>query len=272
MSNIIPKKTPEQEELEAKQAELAKLKHQLAELELELSTIRGTLYQFNVNYLNALGERFVLIDELKERIARIIAISTDPTDTDRARQNAEAVEEATTQSRATGEEVREYVRPDFERGSFEPTPVLKDLFRKAAKLTHPDLAKDDTDRTRRAKLMAKINTAYESGDTERLQQLMGEAESHGNEVEDEGIGAKLVRMIRQIAAVKKRLERATKEIDDLQSSDPWKLYESYSAGYQKGLDLFETLGTELDDQIEEFQRRLALCHDAARGVDSDDRE
>src|SRR5688500_5452172 len=61
--------TPEDEELERKQARLAELEGQLAERELELASCRADLVHFEHRYLHTVGRRYVMLDELRAKIA-----------------------------------------------------------------------------------------------------------------------------------------------------------------------------------------------------------
>jgi hypothetical protein len=264
VSDIVRKQSPEEAELESKQAELATLEQELTELELELATIQGTLANFNATYLNHLGDRFVRIDELKQRIAQIIALTIDEDeDVERVQAARAAAEEATEQARATAEQVHEYVQPDFEPEPFKPTPELKQTFRKAARMVHPDLAKDDADRERRERLMAEVNVAYESGNVERILEIMEEAELLSKEESGEDVGAKLVRLIRQVAAVRKRIESVQSDVDQVKASDLWSLHASYAESLEQGGNLLDAMASELDKEIEALRDRLKACREAA---------
>ena len=69
---IIRQKSPEEEELEAKQKVLSGLEEEMASLQLELSTLESELQVFNGTYLNRFGKKFLLLDELKSKISTAI--------------------------------------------------------------------------------------------------------------------------------------------------------------------------------------------------------
>jgi multidrug resistance efflux pump len=81
-------RSPEEEELRRKQAELEDLQSELAEAELELATLRSELIAFERRYLEVVGSRYAELDALEARIAEAVARSrpADPS----ARQNAES--------------------------------------------------------------------------------------------------------------------------------------------------------------------------------------
>jgi len=59
--------TPEEEELQRKQALLAGLEAQLADRELELAAFLADLVHFEKRYLQTVGRRYALLDELKAK-------------------------------------------------------------------------------------------------------------------------------------------------------------------------------------------------------------
>jgi hypothetical protein len=67
---LLPEKTltPEDEELARKKANLADLEAQLAERELELASFLAELVHFEKRYLQTVGRRYAILDELESRI------------------------------------------------------------------------------------------------------------------------------------------------------------------------------------------------------------
>ncbi len=63
---------------------------------------------------------------------------------------------------------------------------LKTLFRKVAKLVHPDLAHSDADRDKREHLMKEANAAYETADVEKLTHILQELETLSDTI-NEGV-------------------------------------------------------------------------------------
>ena len=61
--------TPEEEELQRKQESLAGLEAQLADRELELASLTADLVHFEKSYLQTVGRRYAMLDDLKAKIA-----------------------------------------------------------------------------------------------------------------------------------------------------------------------------------------------------------
>lgn len=81
---------------------------------------------------------------------------------------------------------------------------LRTLYRRLARLIHPDLAFDEVNRTHREAVMRLANMAFESGDEEQLQRLMN---AWSEPVREQGVT--------DIQAVRGEIERLKQEVDDL---------------------------------------------------------
>ena len=246
---IIRQPSPEEVEIEGKQAELAQLENDLAALQLELSTVDSDLSAFNGQYLGRLGSKFLILDELKAKFAQAYA-DRKPDDQARTNEASQAAEQA----RATAEEVGEYVRPDYQADPFTPTPDLKALFREVAKAAHPDLAVDDDDRRRREQFMGEANKAYKNSDMDRLQEILDAAELSRPVTQGEDLGKKLVRLIRMIASARHRLKTMRTEIAAVMESDMWQLKCEYE---QEGEALFEDIEQKIGQEIKALEESIA---------------
>ena len=243
--------TPEARELAEKRAELAPLETELVERELDLSTRHQELASFEAEYLRVVGPRYANLDELKAQIKERHA-AQQPTD-ETVQDEARAARETAAASAA------EMGRQDHLEAPvpFAPSASLKSLYKSAARRLHPDLAGTDDQRQRRHEWMVKLNEAYMRQDEGALQALVAEWDASPDAVEGEGVGSDLVRVIRQIASVKKRLETLSQTVDTLKAGDLWALRAKSEAVLKAGRDLLKEQAAELDRQIVDARQVLA---------------
>jgi hypothetical protein len=248
--NTAPHLTPEEEELERKQAELRGLQSELADQELELANLRGELVDFERRYIHEVGHLYAQLDDLEAQIANA-EFRRKPSD-DSARKNAE---NARTRARESAQAVDD-VGQDTPDGRFEPSERLRKLYREAALRLHPDLTTDPNEKTRRQKVMAEINKAYEECDEERLRQILDEWRVSPDQVDGEDTAAELVRVIRTIALIQKRLAAITNEIEELLQGELANLKKQVEEAAARGQDLLAEIAGRLDAQIDQARARL----------------
>ena len=220
MENAITrKKTPEEEELEKKLAELTALEADLAQGELDLATLQGELQAFEREYFRVVGVRYTEIDRIEAQIA-------------------------------------EYMLSLQSSRDFEPSQNLKQLYREVAKRIHPDLATDEEERSRRQRLMAEANQAYEDADEERLRAILHGWETSSKSVKGEGVVTELIGTIRKIAQSQKRLKTIQEETQALEQTDLYQLKTKVITSQQAGQDLLVEMASQLDEQITAAKERL----------------
>lgn len=220
MENAIAlNKTPEEQELDKKLAELAALETALAGRELDLATNLAELHAFEREYLRVVGSRYTEIDRLEAQIAEYMAYLESAKD-------------------------------------FKPSESLKKLYRQVAKLIHPDLATDDKERLRRQNLMVEANLAYENEDEERLKAILHSWETSPESIQGEGVVAKLIRTIRQIAQSQTRLKAIQEEIEALKETDLYQLRNQVITAQEAGHNLLAEMALQLDEQITNAKEQL----------------
>jgi chromosome segregation ATPase len=236
---------PEEEEILRKREELAAVRATLAELELELVDLRSQLAAFEGRYLRQVGALYAELDEWKARISELRA-KLDPSAAAR-----EQARQAREQARQTHEEAHGKAS---EARDFKPSPDLRRLYREVARRVHPDFAKDAADLERRTRFMAEANRAYEAGDAEALQRILDEYQDGADAVEGEGIGAELIRIIRQIGTAKARVAAVEQELATLRQSEIAKLKKQAGERGQAGGDLLAELAATVREQIERARK------------------
>ena len=158
----------------------------LIEFEIALETFRIEVENFSRLHHQRLGPMYARLDELDAMIAEARAARTgDPEDLRKARearaivQPMPGIEElfhdwldsdglsSEAAAMLTGQQVRP---PKRVRPSDEARKLYRDLVRKA----HPDLAREDAERTRREEFITRVNAAYGRGDEPLLKELAEE--------------------------------------------------------------------------------------------------
>jgi hypothetical protein len=238
---VIRRLKPEEEELLRKREELATVRATLAERELELVDLRSQLAVFEGRYLRQVGTLYAELDEWRARIAEL-----------QARLAPSAA------SSAQAEEAREQARRAYddahgkasETHDFTPSPELRRVYREAAKRIHPDFATDAADLERRTRFMAAANHAYEAGDADALQCVLDEYEDGAEAVKGEGVGAELIRIIRQISLAKTRVSDIERELAALRKSEIALLKKRAEEKQREGRDLLAELAAAVREQIE----------------------
>jgi DnaJ-domain-containing protein 1 len=219
MDELTIYKSPEEEELAAKKAELETLESELAENELKLTTFQAELHRFEQQYLGLIGSRYTELERIEEQIT----------------------------------EYMDYLESSR---NFKPSDGLKKLYREVAKRVHPDLATDEVERAKRQNLMAAANQAYEEGDEQGLREILSSWESDPHSVQGEGVAAELIRVIRQIAQCRSRLVAINRDMAELRQTELFELKEQVEQAKQSGQDLLAEMAKHLDEQITEAQERL----------------
>jgi hypothetical protein len=246
-SDIVRNQTPEELELQRKQAELASLEAELIQRELDLATLRAELTEFERLYLRTVGVLYAELDEIEAQIAEAEA---------RRKPRDSVAEAQAKRARAQAQESAESAGV-VDAPKLKSSEDLKKLFREVAKRIHPDLGGNEADRGRRQRLMAEANLAYENGDEPKLRSILADWEASPDTVEGEGVGAELIRVIRKIAQIQKRLSEIEREIQQLNTSDLYKLRAKADEAEKQGRDLLKEMASQVETQINIARNRLS---------------
>ena len=220
---------PEERELARLEGEQVELEEQVIQAELALETCKTETAQFQHRYYLAVGRLYAQLDELDAQIA-VLQARLHPTD-------------ATAQEYACAAE-RQARRSAAEAGLIELQPVplqqltadIKQAYRRAARLMHPDRATTEVERQRRTDLMAQVNLAYENGDQRAIERLIEEYGHDPEAIAGDDIGSRIVKAIRRIAQLRRRLDEARYEIEILQQSELFQLRQGIEDGEALGDD------------------------------------
>ena len=97
---------------------------------------------------------------------------------------------------------------------------------------------------------------YQANDAGPLQELWEHWQHSPDNVSGAGIGADLIRLIRQIAQVHARIGEVDAELERLQAGELCRLLRKAEAAAADGLDLLHALAADVDGQIEQKRTQL----------------
>lgn len=242
---------PEEQELNRLESEQTTLEDQVASDELTLETLKAESAQFQHHYYQTVGRLYVELDELNAQIARAEA----GLDLDNAEAQAQA-QAAEQQARKSAEEagVSEKQPPPPP----EITLELKQAFRQAAKLMHPDRATTDAERDRRNIFMAQVNVAYGKGDQAAIEKLIIEFGQDPEAITGGDIASRLVKTIRRIAQLRRRATEIEQEITLLKQSELIELMTTITEAKALGGDPLADLAQQIMQQISERKIELEM--------------
>lgn len=252
MADFERARSPEERELDLKRTQLAGLETELVERELELSTLQQELAVFEAQYLRVVGRRYATLDDINARIAEAQAIRrpADHAVLEEARGARETAD-------ATASQAESDARDAEPVPSFEPPERLKTLYRAAARKLHPDLATTDDERARRHEWMAKANDAYRHQNEDALKTVLADWETSPESGPGTDTPSELVRVIRQIAQMRRRIDEIELMIDALKAGNVYALYAQFKTQARSAGNPLDELAASIDEQITDAKRRLA---------------
>ncbi len=240
---------PEEQELVRLEAEQAELKEQVTSAEVALETIKTETAQFQHRYYRAVGRLYAQLDELEAHIATF-RMGQAPDDASLKAQAGAAKEKAKKSAEEAG----------LAEAQPEPPPVitsgLKQAYRQAVKLIHPDLATTEQERQRRTELMALVNLAYERGDQKAIEKIIEEFGEDPEAIVGEDTASHIVKAIRRIAQLRRRLVEVQQELEAHKDSEIFQLKQTVEKAEAAGGDPLGDLAKQLLREITERQTRL----------------
>jgi hypothetical protein len=147
--------------------------------------------------------------------------------------------------------------------------ALKRLYRRLARLLHPDLAQGDGERARLGDLMARVNAAYAKGDLTALE-VMAERVGAGEPPGELSPEERRVHVERRTAALARIAASLGRERDRLVRSDTHRLREEALRRAEEGRDFFAESRAEVVEEADaayaDARARLSRLSKVARDV------
>jgi hypothetical protein len=242
-------KTAEELELEHKYLRLAQVKAELQRREQDYTTLKTEIRSFEQLYEDVLGVRIEALEELEWQLKGLLGETTADTTPESSEQPYSFPHFQHTTD----------LLDDVELPHDAANLTLKSLYRGVAKAVHPDLAVDERERLRRQELMALANDAYQTGNRQVLIDLLSEWEQTP-ELCASGmdIALELVRVTRQIAAVRLNIHAIIRQNEELKQTDIYhfklRVEDELADG---GVDLLVEMAAAVDLNIARIRSRLA---------------
>lgn len=242
-------KTPEEVELEKKNAELARFSTQLTEREARFNALKYEIRMFEQRYEELLGQHITTLEELEWQINGMLGVGGQPDEPVTARPASDAFTYFHHRTDLLDE-------GDLPQGS--PVKSFKTLYRDVAKTIHPDLSPDEGERKRRQELMAIANKAYAEGDRKTLEDILYEWEPPRSCDPELDIALALVKVIREIARVQQDIYAMGCKIDELKTTDIYLFKLRVDEAQAEGIDLLAEMAIKVERDITRAQNRLSL--------------
>ena len=125
--------------------------------------------------------------------------------------------------------------------------ALKRVYRRLARVLHPDLAQDDRERGRLGDLMSKVNAAYARGDRTTLE-VMAEKVGAGDPLGDLSPEERIAHLAKRIATLENVAASLRREKTKLERTDTWRLRSEALAREAAGRDWFAETSLELEGE------------------------
>jgi len=233
---------PEQIELQRLEAEQVELQEQVVSAELALHTAKAQVAQFQRRYYQTVGHLYARLDNLDAKIARLLTEQTpnDPELETRARAAERQAKHSAEEAGVVGAQPEQ--PPEI-------TPSLKQAYRQAVKLMHPDLATTEAERVRRTELMALVNIAYERGDQATIEKLIQQFGEDPEAIVGKDIASRIVKAIRRIAQLRRRLLELQREMEAFEAGELFRLKRVTEEAEAQGDDPLGDLSAKLARDI-----------------------
>ncbi len=264
--------TPEEIEIQKKKQQVLALEDQLANIDAEFADLCLQVEDFQQVYLQEMGPLYAQLDRWNLRIActglvidrlRDVRDGLRPLPEDPFEWSASSMEEAR-QEWARRHEKTSAGNSEADTVQSPQTPnekrTIKELYRQLVKRYHPDLVNDPQAQQRRTEIMMEINEAYQQQDIVALKELLSRPSIV--EVDSEGDGDVLIRLIRRIAQLQSLIEQSNQRISKEKEGELMQLYVQCQACETQYGDPFYVLKQAVHEQV--ARAKLEWMHQRAR--------
>ena len=271
---IVRAQTPEEREYERCWAAVAERKRRVAQVQVELKTLKLALSRFEAACHARVGDLLAELRRIQRafadyerRLTRLRDPDGDPADLDGddGEPDPFAWDDDGAwvgQERSAHGHVprRKPARPRLDK---DAEAEAKRLYRDLAKRCHPDFAQTDEERRRREAVMLLVNEAYRARDLAALRALWREAETDDPAFAQRPLAERLAWVREELARLDALLAELKAELGALRGSEAFRLWRRHEAG-EAVIDALEddlearlaADGKRLDDLIATYRHVL----------------
>lgn len=222
---------------------------ELVDRETEYATLNLAFAAFRTRFLSRIA---LLYAELDGVLSKIAEAQSAREGTQESVADAEAAAARAEASRAAAEDAAATTSSEWS----DIDPEFKDLYRRAAKTFHPDLATNEEARRYRTAIMARVNAAYAAGDAEAIHQIL---DDEGEIVEQRGPGqhaARLRTLQRQAVKIRARLRELAAATAELEADPIFHFFREAEDDGDAAEVSLDALEADIRTRISDAKRRL----------------
>lgn len=229
------------------------LRDNLAVAAAEQGQLRSTLNAFEVRYDAQIGVLLVELDQIELSISsyqRRISVLVQPINTWMGEEEIISRVFRADQQRID-DEYAEASRAEERAKTLAPDPPediaeqIRRLYRKLARMHHPDLAVSDSERSSAEAFMKRINAAMEAKDLDALRRLEIELPQTLDEIIGETRQAQMTWMLTEIGRLEAAISGVVSTIATLKSSSVYEIWQRW----QSDRGTLNRLETQIREQI-----------------------
>lgn len=244
--------------LRGRQEELALLEEKLCNKNVYLNQLKLELREFETGDYKQVLTRLSELEEINREISRVRGLLTDfiylNTSTKNDWNENAQLPNVENSLNEKSESLSIACKNDTEA---ELNRKLKSIYRKVAKLIHPDFCLDAEDEQCRKDLMAKVNLAYEAGSTAILLSILCLFQEDNSESEQTESSDGLALVSRQMHKVKIQIAIVNDAIHQLESSEIFEIKSRIELGRGQGRNLIIDMISQLECQIKSAKCELS---------------
>ena len=113
--------------------------------------------------------------------------------------------------------------------------------------------------------MKEVNAAYAAGDEDALRRILAGLDTSPDAVQGSGIGADLIRVLRQLKQIRDRIAAIELEIASLSETDLAKLKAKADLAATEGRDLLEEMAASIQGRVNIARQRVEKKSDEGTG-------